>query len=84
MWKWCCHEEIPQNELIEILQKYDDLLDPDIWYNIYKNWLSWKSPRYNVNFDVVRSPTEIPRITCIAVAGLSQNPFVVLGTKRKQ
>lgn len=70
IWKWCCHEEIPQNELIEIIQKYDDLSDPDLWHNIYMNWLAWKSIKYNINFDIVTSATEIPRITCIAVAGL--------------
>lgn len=76
MWKWCCHEEIPQNELIEYLQKYDDTSDPDLWHNIYRNWLAWKSIKFNINFDIVPSPTEIPRITCIAVAG----GFIAVGS----
>lgn len=77
MWKWCCNEEIPQNELIEYMQKYEDLNDPDVWRNIYENWISWKDIGNCINFDVVSSPAEIPRITCIAVSGC----FIAVGSE---
>lgn len=69
VWKWCCHEEIPQNELIEYLEKYDNPKDPDKWQNIYDNWFSWQNIDNCIDFDVIPGATEIPRITCIAVSG---------------
>lgn len=69
MWKWFCHEEIPENEMIEYLQKCGNLQSCYFWEDLYRNWLAWKNIRFNINFDIVPSPIEIPRITCIAVAG---------------
>lgn len=69
LWQWCCSAEIPQNELIEYLDKYKDPKDPDKWKNIYDNWISWKDIDACIDFDIVLSPAEIPRITCISVFG---------------
>lgn len=46
------------------------------------NWLDWKEIRSNIKFDVVPSPTEIPRITCIAVAGLPNTKKTVFSYKK--
>lgn len=69
IWKWCCHEEIPSNELIEYLEKYKDPKDADKWRNIYQNWISWQDIDSYIGFDIILTPAEIPRITCIAVYG---------------
>ncbi|KAJ8940219.1 hypothetical protein NQ314_010781 [Rhamnusium bicolor] len=67
IWEWCCREEIPKNELIEYLQCYKEE-DNEKWLHIYINWCSWE----NINqiiCDIVLSPAEVPRISCIAVSG---------------
>lgn len=67
IWEWCCKEEIPKNQLIEYLQSYQED-DRDKWLHIYINWYSWESID-QVMCDIVLSPVEVPRISCIAVSG---------------
>ncbi|XP_018563799.1 uncharacterized protein LOC108905436 [Anoplophora glabripennis] len=67
IWEWCCKEEIPKNQLIEYLQSYQDEAG-DKWLHIYINWYSWESID-QVMCDIVLSPVEVPRISCIAVSG---------------
>lgn len=65
IWKWCCVEEIPKKELTQYLNNYNNK-DPNIWFYIYKNWVAWQNIS-NTDFEILLSPSEIPRITCIDV-----------------
>ncbi|KAG5892548.1 hypothetical protein JTB14_034231 [Gonioctena quinquepunctata] len=73
IWEWCC-EEIPKNQLLEYLQNYKQN-DPRKWLNIFINWCSWESPN-QVVCDIILSPVEVPRISCIAVSG----EFIAVGS----
>ena len=68
LWEWCCLEEIPKKELTQYLIHYNRD-DPSIWFFIYKNWMTWQNIA-EVEFEIVLSPAEIPRITCIDVFGI--------------
>ncbi|CAH1966913.1 unnamed protein product [Acanthoscelides obtectus] len=74
IWEWCCNEDIPKNELVEYLQNYKSD-DPDKWLNIYTNWSSWEDIK-DIRCDIIRSPVEITRISCIAVSG----EFIAIGS----
>ncbi|KAF2895254.1 hypothetical protein ILUMI_10920 [Ignelater luminosus] len=69
IWKWCCFEEIPQNELVNYSEKYENYNDEDKWLNIYNTWYSWQNIKENVQFATFLCPAEIPRITYVAVSG---------------
>nr|XP_023014102.1 uncharacterized protein LOC111503901 [Leptinotarsa decemlineata] len=74
IWKWCCFEEIPKHQLIEYLQNYKHN-DDKKWLNIYINWCSWENLN-QVVCDMILSPVEVPRISCIAVSG----DFIAVGS----
>lgn len=67
-------EEIPKNQLIEYLQNYKED-DSRKWLSIFINWCSWEDVK-RVNCDIIRSPVEISRISCIAVS----TEFIAVGT----
>lgn len=46
-----------------------DQNDPNIWFFIYKNWVTWQNIS-DISFEILLTPAEIPRITCIDVFGL--------------
>ncbi|KAB0799962.1 hypothetical protein PPYR_07842 [Photinus pyralis] len=77
IWKWCCHEEIPQSELENYLDKYENYIDDSKWFNIYDNWSSWRNIKDNVHFDTVLCPVDVPRITYVAVSGT----FIAVGSE---
>lgn len=60
--------------MIEYIQNYKEN-DPRKWLNIFINWCSWEDVK-SVNCDIIRSPVEISRISCIAVS----NEFIAVGT----
>lgn len=67
-------EEIPKNQLLEYLQNYRET-DSSKWLGIFINWCSWEDVK-KVNCDIIRSPVEISRISCIAVS----SEFIAVGT----
>ncbi|XP_063927592.1 uncharacterized protein LOC135140824 isoform X2 [Zophobas morio] len=75
LWEWCCLEEIPKKELTQYLIHYNRD-DPSIWFFIYKNWMTWQNIA-EVEFEIVLSPAEIPRITCIDVF----EEFIAVGSE---
>ncbi|CAH1159776.1 unnamed protein product [Phaedon cochleariae] len=75
IWQWCCKEEIPANQLIEYLQKYKPN-DEDRWLHIYINWCSWEHLD-NVVCDIILSPVDVPRISCLAVS----SEFIAVGSQ---
>ncbi|KAK4887653.1 hypothetical protein RN001_003924 [Aquatica leii] len=77
IWKWCCNEEIPENELSNYVEKYENIIDDDKWLNIYSTWNSWHNIQENVQFDIVLCPVEVPRITYVAVSGT----FIAVGSE---
>ncbi|KAJ8982982.1 hypothetical protein NQ317_001422, partial [Molorchus minor] len=64
-----------KNELIEYIQNYVDD-DDDKWLYIYINWCSWENIN-QVVCDIVLSPVEIARISCIAVS----RDLIAVGTQ---
>ena len=55
LWKKICHDEIPKKYLIDLLTKQFvknipfNLLSEMHYETIYKNWLQWQSPVFNVS-----------------------------------
>ncbi|KAK9875664.1 hypothetical protein WA026_009460 [Henosepilachna vigintioctopunctata] len=68
LWQWCCETEIPDKELIDYLNQYDSS-DTKKWQKIYNNWASWQNMQEDIRYDIIASPVEIPRISCIATSG---------------
>ncbi|XP_072393161.1 uncharacterized protein [Diabrotica undecimpunctata] len=75
IWKCCCNEDIPKNQLIEYLQRYNEE-SYDKWLNIYINWSSWENPK-QVVCDIILSPVEVPKISCMAVS----RHFIAVGSQ---
>ncbi|XP_056643042.1 uncharacterized protein LOC130449320 [Diorhabda sublineata] len=75
IWECCCKEEIPNNQLLEYLQQYRED-DFNKWLNIYINWTSFENLD-RVVCDIILSPADVPKISCIAVS----KDFIALGTE---
>ncbi|CAH0560680.1 unnamed protein product [Brassicogethes aeneus] len=70
IWKWCVHEEIPKNELVEYCQKYSESpADYRKWQSIYQKWLVWQNLGDDINYEIYSTPIEMARISCMAVCG---------------
>ncbi|XP_060531778.1 uncharacterized protein LOC132705297 [Cylas formicarius] len=76
LWEWCCHEEIPSDELVEYLPKYDSY-SKEKWLYIYVNWLSWEDYKKIIIFDPVLCPIKFQKISCIAVS----NNHIAIGSE---
>lgn len=69
IWKYCCLEDIPRNELLEYLEKLSECNGHDRWLHIYENWLTWQNIEKNIRFNLIHCLAEIARITCISTSG---------------
>ena len=80
IWEYCCLEEIPRDELIEYLAKYQGGRDDEKYMNIYANWHDWKSIDENIDFEVVQCPIAMTKVTCVAV----HDHYVAMGSELGQ
>lgn len=67
IWEWCCQEEIPVEELIEYLPKYESY-GKEKWLYIYVNWHSWENIENVKIFDPKLSPFKFQKISSLAVS----------------
>ncbi|KAI4463279.1 f-box-like domain superfamily [Holotrichia oblita] len=77
IWKYCCYEEIPTDQLIEYLEKFNVSPSSNKYKDIYENWLAWQNVTDNIDFDIMLCPADIPRITCLAASGR----FIAVGSE---
>ncbi|KAK9687006.1 hypothetical protein QE152_g36776 [Popillia japonica] len=77
IWKYCCYEEIPTDQLIEYLEKFNVSPSSNKYKDIYENWLAWQNITDNIDFDTMLCPADVPRITCLAASGR----FIAVGSE---
>lgn len=69
IWKWCCNEDIPKNEMVDYCRRYTGgYQDYRKWLHIYQNWYAWHNPS-DITCKMKGTPVEISRISCLAVLG---------------
>ncbi|KAF7280310.1 uncharacterized protein LOC143205047 isoform X2 [Rhynchophorus ferrugineus] len=67
LWEWCCREEIPNEQLVEYLPKYEGC-GKEKWLNMYINWYSWEKIEKLTILEPVRCPLNLSKISCVAVS----------------
>ncbi|CAG9771530.1 unnamed protein product [Ceutorhynchus assimilis] len=93
IWEWCCKEEIPSEQLVELLSFYHKD-GKEKWYHVYTNWRTWEhNPRIleptlctNLNSKSINSARKISSIAVSSghIAVGSEDGRVALFTKHWQ